>query len=47
VTGVELCSVDFDSSRLYSVDSGSMWLVIISKSKDQFVEGPPMKTIQP
>jgi hypothetical protein len=28
-------------------DVGSMWLVIIPKSKDQFMERPPMKTVQP
>jgi hypothetical protein len=44
---LELCSVDSDSSGLCPVDSKIMWLVIISKSKDQFVEQPPMKTVQP
>jgi hypothetical protein len=28
-------------------DAGSLWLVIIPKSKDQFMEQPPMKTILP
>ena len=28
-------------------DAGSLWLVIIPKSKDWFVERPPMKTVQP
>jgi hypothetical protein len=28
-------------------DVGSMWLVIIPKSKDQYMERPPMKTVQP
>jgi hypothetical protein len=28
-------------------DVGSLWLVIIPKSKDQFRERPPMKTVQP
>jgi hypothetical protein len=46
VTGLELCSVDSDSSGLYSVDSGSLWLVIIPKSKDRFMELPPMKMVQ-
>jgi hypothetical protein len=28
-------------------DAGSLWIVIISKSKDRFMERPPMKTVQP
>jgi hypothetical protein len=28
-------------------DAGSLWLVIIPKSKDRFMEGPPMKIVQP
>jgi hypothetical protein len=36
--GLELCSVDFGSSGLCPVDSVSLWLVIIPKSKDQFME---------
>ncbi len=40
VTGLELCLVDSDSSGLRPVD-------IIPKSKDRFMEWPPMKTIQP
>jgi hypothetical protein len=47
VTGLELCSVDFDSSELCPVDSGRLWLVIIPKFKDWFMERPPMKTVQP
>jgi hypothetical protein len=38
---LELCSVDYDSSRLYSVDSGCLWLDIMPKSKDRFMERPP------
>jgi hypothetical protein len=34
VTGLELCSVDSDGSRLCPVDSESLWLVIMPKSKD-------------
>jgi hypothetical protein len=45
--GLELCSVDSDSSGLCPGDSGSLWLVIIPKSKDRFVERPPMKIVQP
>jgi hypothetical protein len=44
--GLELCSVDSDSSGLCPVDSGSLWLVIMPKSKDRFMERPPMKTVQ-
>jgi hypothetical protein len=45
--GLELCSVDSDSSGLCLVDSESLWLVIIPKSKDRFVERPPKKLVQP
>jgi hypothetical protein len=38
VTGMELCSVDFDSLGFCLVDSESMWLVIRPKYKDRFVE---------
>jgi hypothetical protein len=47
VTGLELCSVDFDSSGFYPVESGSLWLVIMPKSKYWFVEQLPMKIVQP
>jgi hypothetical protein len=36
--GLELCSVDSDGSRLYLVDYRSLWLVIMPKSKEQFME---------
>jgi hypothetical protein len=45
--GLELCSVDSDSLALCLVDSESLWLVIIPKSKDRFMEQPPMKIVQP
>jgi hypothetical protein len=38
VMGLELCSVDSDSLRPCPVDSGSLWLVIMPKSKDRFME---------
>jgi hypothetical protein len=44
---LELRLVDSDSSGLCLVDSGSLWLVIIPKSKDRFMERPPMKIVQP
>jgi hypothetical protein len=47
VTDLEQCSVDSNSSGLCPVDSGSLWLVIIPKSKDCFVDQPPMETVQP
>jgi hypothetical protein len=28
-------------------DAGSLWSVIMPKSKDRFMERPPMKTVQP
>jgi hypothetical protein len=46
VTRLELCSVDSDSSRFCLVDSGRLLLVIIPKSKDRFVERPPMKIVE-
>jgi hypothetical protein len=45
--GLELCSMDSDSLGLCPVDSRSLWLVIITKSKDWFMEQPPMKIVQP
>ncbi len=47
VTGLELRSVDSDSSGLRPVDSGKPVVDIIPKSKDRFMERPPMKTVQP
>jgi hypothetical protein len=47
VTGLELRSVDSDSLGLRPVDSGKPVVDIIPKSKDRFMERPPMKTVQP
>jgi hypothetical protein len=47
MTGSEQYSVGSDSLGLCPVDSGSMWLVIILKSKDRSVERPPIKMVQP
>jgi hypothetical protein len=47
VTGLELRSVDCDSSGLCLVDSGNPVVDIIPKSMDRFMERPPMKTVQP
>jgi hypothetical protein len=47
VTGLELRSVDSDSSGLHPVDSEKPVVDIILKSKDRFMERPPMKIVQP
>jgi hypothetical protein len=47
VTGLELHSVDSDSSGLRPVDSGKPVVDIIPKSKDRFMERPRMKIVQP
>jgi hypothetical protein len=44
---LELCLADSNSLGLCPVDYGSLWLVIMPKSMDQFVEWPPMKIVQP
>jgi hypothetical protein len=35
------------SSGLCLVVASSLWFVIIPKSKDRFMERPPLKTVQP
>jgi hypothetical protein len=45
--GNGICLCDANGSRLVQCDVGSLWIVIIPKSKDRFVERPPMKTVQP
>jgi hypothetical protein len=47
VTGMELVGVMPTVQGFIRCDAGSQWLVIIPKSKDQFMERPPMKTVQP
>jgi hypothetical protein len=47
VTGMELVGVMPTVQRFVQCDAGRLWLVIIPKSKDQFMERPPMKTVQP
>jgi hypothetical protein len=44
---LELRSVDSNSLGLCPGDSGSLWLGIIPKSKDRFMEQPPIKIVQP
>jgi hypothetical protein len=45
--GNGICWCDADGSRLCSVRCLKPWIVIIPKSKDWFMERPPMKTVQP
>jgi hypothetical protein len=44
---LELRSVDSDSSGLCPVNSRSLLLVVMPKSKDRFMEQPSMKIVQP
>jgi hypothetical protein len=41
------CLVVANGSGLSLVVAGSLWFVIIPKSKDWFMEQPPMRTVQP
>jgi hypothetical protein len=43
VTGMELVSVMPTVQGFVRCDAESLWLVIIPKSKDRFMERPPMK----
>jgi hypothetical protein len=47
VTGMKIISVMPMVQRFVRCDVGSLWIVIIPKSKDRFMERPPMKTVQP
>jgi hypothetical protein len=47
VTGMELVGAMPTVQGLVRCDDGSLWLVIIPKSKDRFMERPHMKTVQP
>jgi hypothetical protein len=47
VTGMKFVGVMPTVQGFVQCDVGSLWLVIIPKSKDQFMERPPMKTVQP
>jgi hypothetical protein len=46
VTGMELVGVMSTVQGFVRCDARSVWLVIMPKSKDQFMERPPMKTVQ-
>jgi hypothetical protein len=47
VTGMEFVGVIPTVQGLIRCDVGSLWIVIIPKSKDWFMERPPMKIVQP
>jgi hypothetical protein len=47
VTGMKLVGAMPMVQGFVWCDAGSMWLVIIPKSKDRFMERRPKKTIQP
>jgi hypothetical protein len=47
VTGMEFIGVMLTVQGFVRCDAGSLWLVIIPKSKDRIMERPPMKTVQP
>jgi hypothetical protein len=47
VTGMELVGVMLTVQGFVRCDARSLWLVIMPKSKDRFMERPPMKTVQP
>jgi hypothetical protein len=47
VMGMEFVGVMSTVQGFIWCDDGSLWIVIIPKSKDRFMERPPMKTVQP
>jgi hypothetical protein len=47
VTGMEFIGVMPTVKGFVRCDVGSLWIVIIPKSKDQFMERSPMKIVQP
>jgi hypothetical protein len=47
VTAMELVGVMPTVQGFVWCDAGSLWLVIIPKSKDRFMERAPMKIVQP
>jgi hypothetical protein len=47
VTGMEFVSAMLTVQGFVRCDVGSLWIVIIPKSKDRFMERPPMKIVQP
>jgi hypothetical protein len=47
VMGIEFVGVMPTVQGFVRCDDGSLWIVIIPKSKDRFMERPSMKTVQP
>jgi hypothetical protein len=47
VTGMEFVGVMPMVQGFVRCDAESLWIVIMPKSKDRFMERPPMKTVQP
>jgi hypothetical protein len=47
VMGMEFIGVMPTVQGFIRCDAGSLWIVIIPKPKDRFMERPPMKTVQP
>jgi hypothetical protein len=47
VTRMEFVGVMPTVQGFVRCDAGSLWIVIIPKAKDRFMERPPMKTVQP
>jgi hypothetical protein len=47
VTGMEFVGVMPMVQGFVRCDARCLWIVIIPKSKDRFMERPPMKTVQP
>jgi hypothetical protein len=46
VTGMEFVGVMSAVQGFVWCDAGSLWIVNVPKSKDRFMERPPMKTVQ-
>jgi hypothetical protein len=47
VKGMEFVGVMPTVQGFVRCNAGSLWIVIIHKSKHRFMERPPMKTVQP
>jgi hypothetical protein len=47
VTGIKFVGVMPTVQGFVWCDAGSLWIVIIPKYKDRFMERPPMKIVQP
>jgi hypothetical protein len=47
VTGMKFVGVMPTVQGFVRCDAGRLWIVIIPKSKDRFMERPPMKIVQP